>query len=231
MASFNLQAGGTGRPSASVETSAEPAPQDGSGSNWRADVRWATWNVRTMRAVGELERVAEIARRADVEVLAVQETRRQGEEKEEVGEYVFYGCGKTDGKAERGVGVFVRKSVDVNAVVAVNERIMRMSIRGFRVIVIYSSTEMATEADKDEFWNAWGCCCEADVDMILGNFNARVGEEYAGESSVGVGRFGLERDTNDNGNRMLSLMRRKSLKLEDVAPNCNVFGSCYDPLM
>ena len=203
-------AGGAGNPP--VVSKATSAPTGCSSD--KAEMKIASWNVRTLRE-GDLEAICCLMKECKFDILVLQETRRRlMNETREMGEYCFFGSGNVK-SASKGVGILVKKEVVVEDVLCVSERVMAATIENRRIVVVYGPTEGASEVDKDSFWcdveKAWS----ARVEIIMGDFNARIGKEFKGMIDLGVCRYGLEESTNDNGWRMLEFLKDKKMVMID----------------
>jgi hypothetical protein len=74
------------------------------------DMRFGTWNVRSMYWAGSLRAVAEEISKYKLDLVGVQEVRWGGEGTESAGEYTFY-CGKENENHELGTDFFIQKKI------------------------------------------------------------------------------------------------------------------------
>jgi exonuclease III len=74
------------------------------------DMRFGTWNVRSMYRAGSLRAVAEEISKYKLDLVGVQELRWGGGGTEPAGEYTFF-YGKENENYELGTGFFVRKRI------------------------------------------------------------------------------------------------------------------------
>jgi exonuclease III len=70
------------------------------------DMRFGTWNVRSLYRAGSLKTVSRELARYTLDLVGVQEVRREGGNIEPVGEYTFF-YGKGNENHEFGTGFFV----------------------------------------------------------------------------------------------------------------------------
>ncbi|PZC71480.1 hypothetical protein B5X24_HaOG213343 [Helicoverpa armigera] len=197
-------------------------------------MRFGTWNVRTMRTgfpdtsgssdcTQHLRKTAVIDAelwRLNIAVAALQETRLPDEGSLRETNYTFYWKGKESSESrQHGVGFAVRNDLlsAIDDPRGVSERIMtcRLSTSSGFVTLIsaYAPTLKSSPESKDLFYDQ---LCETlsrvrsgDRLIILGDFNARVGQSHASwpdcMGSHGVGTL------NENGQRLLEFCSQNLL--------------------
>jgi exonuclease III len=74
------------------------------------DMRFGTWNVRSMYRAGSLRVVGEEISKYKLDLLGVQEVRCDGGGTERSGEYTFF-YGKVNENHELGTGFFIQKRI------------------------------------------------------------------------------------------------------------------------
>ena len=93
---------------------------------------------------------------------------------------------------------------------AINKRLCVLRLRGkyrnYSIINAHSPTEEKDSAEKDTFYDALEraqeSCPRHDIHIILGDFNAKVGQDENATPTIGM--ESLHKESNDNGLRLIS---------------------------
>ena len=95
-------------------------------------MRFATWNIRTLLQVGNMNAIADEAERYKMEVVALQEIRWKGKGIIRKSKFNIYYSGNEDRKGNRGVGFIVSKEINrsVLGFSPICERICTLRIKG-----------------------------------------------------------------------------------------------------
>ncbi|XP_066994814.2 craniofacial development protein 2-like, partial [Anabrus simplex] len=147
-----------------------------------------------------------------LDVLGVSDFRVRGDYEEKIGDYKVYLTGVRMGRAESGIGLFIRNTIARNIVSVghVNERIMWVDLAvgriRTRIVSVYSPCEGADEDEVDKFYEALSDIVvrvnSKDRIVLMGDFNARVGHRTEGYKRV-IGRCGEDMEANGNGKGLL----------------------------
>ena len=189
------------------------------------------WNVRTLlnRAItSRPERgtalVARELQRYRVDIAALGETRiaDDGPLREEGGDYTFFWKGKPQAEDLIHDVVFAIRTALLRSMpvqpVEINERLMKLRIplsriRYLTIISAYAPTLTSPDYAKEQFHEQFDQVIRStppsDKQVILGDFNARVGKDYSSLEGV-LGRHGVGK-INDNGLLLLSKCAEHSL--------------------
>ena len=177
-------------------------------------IRVGSWNVRTLYQAGKLQQVLREMTNYKVEILCVSEARwtDSGRRTLASGHTIFYSS-RTDNLHRGGVAVIVTRKVE-NTLLEwkpVNDRLMKVRFNSkfakLTIIACYAPTEEAEEEEKDEFYEqieeGIRTTPRHDVLMVIGDLNARVGQDNTGkERAMGAQGFGC---ANNNGERLSDL--------------------------
>jgi exonuclease III len=150
------------------------------------DVRFGSWNVRSLYRTGSLKTVARELGKYKLDLLDVQEVRRDKGGTERAEYYTFfYGAGNKD--HQLGLGFFVHKTIisAVRRVESVSDRMSYIILRGrwCNIIVVNVHAPCKDKSDdvKDSFYeelrHVFDRFPRCDIKILLGDFNAKVGRE------------------------------------------------------
>ena len=180
-----------------------------------------TWNVRTLLDMKDAERpqrqTALVARELDrynIDIAALQETRLEGQGSLQENNYTFFWIGKEPGiRREAGVCFAIANKLVKQLTMlpaGISERLitLRISIGKTRyatIISAYAPTVTNLDQTKEEFYELLGQTLQkippTDKVIILGDFNARVGD-YFTSWPIALGKFGRDK-SNSNGEQLL----------------------------
>ena len=178
------------------------------------NLRIGTWNVRTLFQAGKLANVKQEMDRLKINMLGLSETRWPGSGCLDLNGSKFVYSG--GGKHERGVGVIIDQKISKRLLGywAISDRVLMMRIKGkpfdISVIQLYAPTADSSEEEIDLFYEqldeAKRQCKSQDVIIVMGDLNAKVGNE---EIEQVTGRFGLG-EMNERGERWASWCKANS---------------------
>ncbi|XP_067004962.2 craniofacial development protein 2-like [Anabrus simplex] len=147
-----------------------------------------------------------------LDVLEISDIGVKGDSEVEIGDYKVYLTGVRKGRAEYGVGLFIRNTIARNIVSVrhLNERMMWVDliVGGIRtqIVSVYSPCEGAVEDEVDKFYESLSDIVvrvnSKDRIVLMGDFNARVGNRTEGYERV-TGKCGEYMEPNRNGKRLL----------------------------
>ena len=171
-----------------------------------------SWNVRTLNQTGKLAQTIKEMHRYKLDILGIQEARWTGQGRRKLTtqhtEDTIIWSGKED-HHEGGVALIITKEASRALLkwTPINERLLyaRFNSRFTKlsIIVCYAPTEAAEEELKD-FYNSLQATVETipkhDMLLILGDFNAKVGEGNEDRRRI-MGREGIG-EINENGERL-----------------------------
>ena len=182
----------------------------------RNNINVATWNVRTLYKIGQLASVIKEARRLQIDMLGVSETRWTGNGRYRVDEnYEMIFAGKDT--HEQGVGILIhtRISDKISAIIPKSERILlvRLEVKPKPIVIIqvYAPTAESSTAEINNFYNdleeVMRCSKNNDVVFLMGDFNAKVGKDHGSQVA---GRYALG-EQNERGEMLVEFAERHDL--------------------
>lgn len=192
------------------------------------------WNVRTLLDREGTERperrtalVAMELGKYGIDIAALSETRFSETGSLSETNYTFFWSGKPDGvRREAGVGFAIRNDIVATLTEmpkAVNDRIMTMRIpltkKGNATLIsVYAPTMTNPDETKEAFYNQLRRTLmdtpRADKLILMGDFNARIGQDYEKWPTV-MGRHGIG-SCNTNGELLLALCSEFELLLTNT---------------
>ena len=195
--------------------------------NPKQSCRVGCLNTNTMHRTGRTEIVLEEIKRYGLEVTGLSETRWLGSGKTKIDDITFVYAGKEDGAHERGVAIALgpRAEKMLERYECVNERIVWCRLKGryanIMVVQAYAPTEDKPVEDKDAFYGRLGEVVRSakrhDILLLMGDFNAKVGQEDGTWREV-MGVFGVG-TRNDNGQRLLEFCAEHGLCVTNTTFN------------
>ena len=168
-----------------------------------------------MYEAGKSFQIAKEMNRYKLHILGISETHwtQSGRKYLQSGELLLF-SGRKDSKHSEGVGLMISKQVQkaLRGWQPHGERIIEASFTtknrniNLNIIQIYSPTNEAPNEEKEEFYNKLQQVVDnlpgKDVNIIMGDANAKVGEDNIGFEEC-MGKHGLGQ-MNDNGERFAS---------------------------
>ena len=184
-----------------------------------------TWNIRTLFACGKIKELTHELSRYQWDILGLSEVRwtGSGETTTEEGHKIWYSGDEK--KHQHGVGFIVNKE-KINCIIScrpVNNRIISLRVGAqplnLTIIQVYAPTSDYEDEDIELFYNELEECIKGvpkkDILIVMGDWNARIGED-AFEQWAGIsGRFGIG-ETNDRGIRLLEFASTYKLTLANT---------------
>ncbi|XP_063591304.1 uncharacterized protein LOC134768405 [Penaeus indicus] len=160
-----------------------------------------TWNARTMNIAGKLENIKEEMNRLYINIMGISEMRWTGAGAiSSENHKIIYSGGE---QHERGVGINAdsKTSKALLGYWAVSDRILLARFKGslmdISIIQTYTPTTKSSDEGIDRFYaqldQAYSQCKSQDIIIVMGNFNAKVGNERV-DNIVGPHGLGSRAD-------------------------------------
>jgi len=199
---------------------------------YKAITRVGFWNVTTLNQLGKIEQTERQMLHFKLGILCLSETKRRGngEELSSTGKTVLLNSGEDlnqTGQRIGGVGIMLTKEARASLIdwKPINNRLMtarfRSRVRNITIINCYAPHEEKDEEEKIIFYqqlnNAYDSSPRADIKIVLGDFNAKIGSKNAGVEKV-MGRHGVG-IRNNNGEMLVDFC---------VAQQLTIGGSLFE---
>jgi len=195
-------------------------------------LRIASWNVRTMYESGKCHQVLEEMKRYRLDILGISESHwiRFGRKPLGTGEQILY-SGREEKPHREGVALIISRQASKTflgwephgarilrasfAAFSTNRKKKRRKKINLNIVQVYAPTNDADDEEKDEFYNRLQGVVDKlpgkDVNIIMGDANAKVGEDPTGYERI-MGKHGLGR-MNENGERFANFCSTNRLTI------------------
>uniref|UniRef100_A0A8D8SJ40 Craniofacial development protein 2 n=2 Tax=Cacopsylla melanoneura TaxID=428564 RepID=A0A8D8SJ40_9HEMI len=190
--------------------------------NIKSEVKIGTWNVNSMLELGKAHNIVQEMKRLDIKILGISESRWKESGSRVVQDTTIYYSGSSESSNLHGVAIAIDKSLKntVKHFLPVSPRVLVLQLnackRNLNLIQVYAPTADKEEEELENFYKdidtAMRVTKGADVTIVLGDLNAKVGE---GPSNECVGRFGLG-ERNDRGDRLLQFCQEKQMVITNT---------------
>ncbi|PNF20264.1 hypothetical protein B7P43_G15395 [Cryptotermes secundus] len=185
------------------------------------DMRFGTWNVRSLYRAGSPRAVAEEILKYKLDLAGVQEVRWDGGGIAPAGDHTFlYGKGHENHELDTGFFVHKRIVSAVKRVEFVSDRISYIKLKGrwcdIIVMNVHAPTEEKIDDIKDRFYeeleHVFDKFPKYPIKILLGDFNAKVRREDIFKPTIG--NESLREISNDNGVRVINFTISKKLTIK-----------------
>ena len=185
-------------------------------SSAKNSLRIASWNVRTLYEAGKCKQAINEMHRNKLHILGISESHwiQFGQKRLQTGEEILF-SGKDQGPHREGVALILSKAAKktLRGWEAHGSRIIMASFSttnkriNMNIVQIYAPTNDDDDEEKDNFYNRLQTVIEnlptKDVNIVMGDANAKVGEDNTGFEDV-MGKQGLGQ-MNENGERFANM--------------------------
>jgi exonuclease III len=185
------------------------------------DMRFGTWNVRSLHRTGLLKTIVKELGKCKLELLGVQEVRWEEGGTEQAEDYTFL-YGEGNGDHQSGTGFFVPKRIilAVRRVEYISDRmtyiILRCCLCSMIVLHMQATCEGKSDDVKATFYEELGHVFDQfsgyDVKILLSDFNVKVGRENI--FRLAIQKESLHEINNDTGVRVVNFATSKNLVLK-----------------
>ena len=190
------------------------------------DLRVGSWNVLSLYQSSTLKMLLSHLDSYKMDITAIQEIRWTGEGIiDKKNHTIFYSCDRKHHIF--GTGFVVNKRIKhlVTNFKAKTLRICKIHVRGlffnYSLICVHAPTEEKDDDEKDNFYEdldqIYEECPKRDVKIIIGDLNAKIGQE----ETYGpiTGKYSLHTLSNDNGIRLINFACSKSMVVASTLTN------------
>eukprot|EP00057_Strongylocentrotus_purpuratus_P009229 XP_011663703.1 PREDICTED: uncharacterized protein LOC105438068 [Strongylocentrotus purpuratus] len=192
----------------------------------KSELNICTYNVRTLRTEESLESLLDELEGFKWDVIGLAETKRQGEGLTELkGGTWLYNRGKTDDdKNAKGIGFLIHNKFKdyVKGVKSYSNRVAAMKIQltgkdEMCIIQVYAPTSDYDDITVEEFYEDINKAItdnSGTYTVLMGDFNAKIGQREKGEENI-MGSFSYG-ERNRRGERMIEFAMEHKLKVTNT---------------
>lgn len=198
-------------------------------------LKFASWNIRTMLDRQNAERperrsaiVSHELMKYDIDIAALSEVRfpDSGYIREESGYSIYWSGRAADDRSESGVALAIRDELVSKLIEepkAVNDRLITLRVplsmdRWCTVIAVYAPTMTNSQEKINQFYDQLNMTLRSvpapDKIILMGDFNARVGQDHSTWPNV-IGKHGCGK-LNTNGELLLSICTEHQLGITNT---------------
>lgn len=214
------------RPRSGKGGSKDGASQVVSKRNPRNIITFGTWNVRSMFEPGKLHNINQEIQRLNVDILGISETRWTDSGSFPTNNGMIYYSGNNDinhRNHRNGVAVIVSKRLlpFIRNFTPVSDRLIFLQLQinatvKLNILQTYAPTADKSDEEIESFYQQIEQILKSiksrDVTVILGDFNAKIGQ---GKSGKYVGEYGLG-IRNERGDRLLQFCQENDLVITNT---------------
>ncbi|XP_038106723.1 craniofacial development protein 2-like [Culex quinquefasciatus] len=189
------------------------------------DWKLGTWNCRSLKFDGSIRILSDILRVRKFSIVALQEVGWIGAE--EVQEYRWIGCTIYQSRGEKkrlGTAFIVLGEMHDRVIgwTPLTDRMCVLRVKGrffnISIINVHSPHSGSEDDDKDAFYEqlnwTYNSCPKHDIKIVIGDFNAQVGQEE--EFRPVIGKFSAHVRTNENGLRLIDFATSKNMAVRST---------------
>ncbi|PZC79969.1 hypothetical protein B5X24_HaOG215559 [Helicoverpa armigera] len=180
----------------------------------------ATYNTLSLRTEESLQELLYSLESIKWDIIGLSEVRRNGEAIEERSQVILYYKGEIPGRS--GVGFIIKKERKkfIVEIIGISDRIAILNIKippgneVWSIVQIYSPTEQSTTSEIDFFYTSLNNALKDHTHkncIVMGDFNARVGEPRNGEDAV-LGPYSSGKRTR-NGQKLIEMAFENNMKI------------------
>ncbi|KAI8432754.1 hypothetical protein MSG28_013713 [Choristoneura fumiferana] len=180
----------------------------------------ATYNTLSLKTDESLIELILALKNINWAILGLSEVRRLGENIEDHGDFVFYYKGETPG--QYGTGFLIKKEFKsyIDEFIGISERIVILNLKlpskneKWSIVQVYSPTEKSSKSEIESFYSILTDAIKNHSHnnlIVMGDFNARIGERRDGEEIV-LGPYCSGIRTR-NGEMLIQLAYENNLKI------------------
>ncbi|XP_030758449.1 craniofacial development protein 2-like [Sitophilus oryzae] len=154
-----------------------------------------------------------------LDILGVAETWWPGVGECNVDNSVFFYSGNEDPKHSKGVGIIITREILKSVVdfVPYPDRTALLKLRAkpsdLNIIQVYAPTADSPDYDVERFYDEVKLTKKHDVNIIMGDFNAKIGR---GKFEEIIGSYGLG-ERNERDDRLLQFSQEEGIKITNTA--------------
>ena len=190
--------------------------QEGKRKKKKNIINIGTWNFRTMLDLGKLHLLLEVLKQNDIGIIGMSEVRWSGEGLFYCGDYTIIYCGKEGGQSVVAIALNKHFATALKSYNTISDRLVMIKLNTkpvtLNIIQAYAPTSASTEEEIENFYNdlqaAKDMIPSREICIVMGDFNAKVGEGE--DPECGIGPYGLG-ERNERGDMLATFCQANEL--------------------
>jgi len=189
----------------------------------KTDMTMASWNVKALKP-GKMQEIIQEIVKSGAQIATIQEIRWHGTGRIDTKDATIFYSGTQQRTSQYGIGFIITKESrgSVLKYTPVNKRISALRVKGrtknITTITVHAPTEDKDANEKEEFYDTLEETLDEtpkyDVTLIIGDFNAQIGNQVSNKGVSGI--YTIHEESNNNRDLLCQLAIRRNLMIKST---------------